>query len=91
MRACAVAGLLRRGCLSGLRCLLRLNRIRLNGLLRCYRHGRLSRLLRLSSLSCVTRLSGQRSVLRGVCTGIVAVTTGCRRTLRRVVGSVLRH
>ena len=82
--------------LSGLGCLLRLD-----GLLRCYRRGRLSSitllarlhgLARLSSLSCITRLSSltlKRSVLRGVCTGIVAVAAGC--TLRRVVGSVLRH
>ena len=84
--------------LSGLRRLLRLD-----GLLRCYRRGRLSsitllarlhRLARLSSLSCVTRLSSltrKRSILRGVCAGIIAVTTGCRCALRRVVGSVLRH
>ena len=88
--------------LSGLRRLLRLN-----GLLRCYRRGRLSSitllarlhgltrlhgLARLGSLSCVTRLSSltrKRSILRGVCAGVVAVAAGC--TLRRVVGSVLRH
>ena len=82
--------------LSGLRRLLRLD-----GLLRCYRRGRLSsitllawlhRLARLSNLSCITRLSSltrKRSILRGVCAGVVAVAAGC--TLRRVVGSVLRH
>ena len=75
-----------RVCLSRLRRLLRLNRLRLNRLLRRYLRGRLSGLLR---LSCVTRLSGQRSVLCGTRAGIIAVTTGC--TLRRVVGSVLRH
>ena len=89
-------------CLSGLRRLLRLN-----GLLRYYRRGRLSnitllarlhglarlhRLARLSSISCITRLScltRKRSILRGTRAGIVAVAAGY--TLRRVVGSVLRH
>ena len=52
---------------------------------------RLDGLLRLSNLSYVTRLSRQRSVLRGVHTGIVAVASCSRCALRRVVGSVLRH
>ena len=84
--------------LSGLRRLLRLN-----GLLRYYRCGRLSnitllarlhRLARLSNLSCITRLSSltrKRSILRGVCAGVVAVAVAAGCTLRRVVGSVLRH
>ena len=90
--------------LSGLRRLLRLD-----GLLRCYRRGRLSSitllarlhgltrlhgLARLGSLSCVTRLSSltrKRSILRGVCAGVVAVAVAAGCTLRRVVGSVLRH
>ena len=84
--------------LSGLRRLLRLD-----GLLRCYRRGRLSsitllawlhRLARLSNLSCITRLSSltrKRSILRGVCAGVVAVAVAAGCTLRRVVGSVLRH
>ena len=83
-------------CLSGLRRLLRLN-----GLLRYYRRGRLSNitllaqlhgLARLGSLSCITRLSSltrKRSILRGTRASIVAVAPG--GTLRRVVGSVLRH
>ena len=85
-----------RVCLSGLGRLLRLD-----GLLRCCRCGRLSSitllarlhgLTRLGSLSCITRLSSltrKRSILCGTRASIVAVAPG--GTLRRVVGSVLRH
>jgi len=77
---------------TGLGRLLRLNGLRLNGLLRCYRCGRLSSITRLARLHGLARLSSlarKRSVLRGVCAGVVAVASGY--TLRRVVGSVLRH
>ena len=73
----------RRGRLSSITLL-----ARLHGLTRL--HG----LARLGSLSCVTRLSSltrKRSILRGVCAGVVAVAVAAGCTLRRVVGSVLRH